>query len=552
VKSSDGSGVTRRRAGRRVPLGEVTDGLPPFQDGSGAPANYGSLGSRGRMSARRRKGAHFAPKAAKAQQRRRWPRRLMIGFGVLVILAAGLVVSGVVYARIKYDEIKKVKIAGEQPAKPGAPFNILLVGSDSRQFVDSGSQANEFGSGSAVSGQRSDVIIIARVVPATHQVLMLSIPRDTWVNIPGNVPDISGMNRVNAAFNNGPALLVQTIEQDFNIPINHYVEVNFEGFSNIVNALGGIYLDFSTPVYDKMSGLKITTTGCQLVQGPQALSLVRSRDEYYESDGSYDYDGMGDWSRIRRQDAFFRAVIARLDSQDTNPLALDHVIDAVVGDVTIDDALSEGDLFDLAKEFHGLGEKALTTEVLPTTPQVLNGNDVLDEAQPYDEEMIAKFLAFGTGTGSSSHGASSGTTTTNLPAIAPSQVSVQVLNGNGQAGAAGTAAGQLQSLGFVVSSTGDASSFSYGSNEVQYGPAGHAAAELLQSRLVGGATLVEEPSLTGSGLVLLVGSSYAGVVASASSAGAPTTTAPATAPSDVVFDNQQTLPEPWDPTPCNP
>jgi hypothetical protein len=127
-----------------------------------------------------------------------------------------------------------------------------------------------------------------------------------------------------------------------------------------------------------------------------------------------------------------------------------------------------------------------------------------------------------------------------------------VLNGNGRSGAAGTAAGQLQSLGFVVSSTGDASSFSYGSNEIQYGPAGHAAAELLQSKLVGGATLVEEPNLTGSDLVLDVGSSYAGVLAPASSAGATSTTLPATPPSDVVFDNQQTLPEPWDPTPCNP
>jgi LCP family protein required for cell wall assembly len=128
----------------------------------------------------------------------------------------------------------------------------------------------------------------------------MSIPRDTYVHIPGNVPYVSGMNRINAAFNSGPNLLVQTIQDDFGIPINHYVEVNFEGFSNVVNALGGIYLKFKYPVKDKNSGLKILTTGCQLLNGTQALALVRSRDEFYEpSPGVWDYDGMGDWSRMR-------------------------------------------------------------------------------------------------------------------------------------------------------------------------------------------------------------------------------------------------------------
>lgn len=541
----------------RVILGVVTDGLPPSQDDLDAPLR---APVRGRFSAGGggRRGAHFAqrsPKPPRGERPRRWPKRVALGAGVLVVLAGVLVVTGVVYARIRYDEITKVKITTltKQPTKPGAPFDILLVGSDSRQFVDSGSEAQSFGSGSTVTGQRSDVIIIARVVPATHQVLMLSIPRDTWVHIPGNVPYVSGMNRINAAFNNGPALLVQTIQTDLGIPINHYVEVNFEGFSNIVNALGGIYLDFSTPVYDHNSGLSIDHTGCQLVMGTQALALVRSRDEYYEvSPGVFDYDGMGDWSRIRRQDAFFRAVIARVDSEFTNPIALNDFINATVHDVTIDDTFSEGLLLSLASTFHGLGQKALTTEVLPTTPQVLDGNDVLFEAQPYDEQMIAKFLAFGAGTGSSSGGSSSHSTTTTVPSITPAQVSVQVLNGNGTSGAAGTAAGQLRGVGFTVSGTGDASTFTYTSNEVEYGPAGLEAAQLLQRSLVGGATLVEQSGLTGDSVVLVIGSSYSGVNAPAGgSSSATTTTVPSTPASDVVFDNPQTLPEPWDPTPCS-
>jgi LCP family protein required for cell wall assembly len=344
----------------------VTDGLPPFEDEFDAPPLPGGAPAAGAAArSARRSGAHFAPKGsrAKAGRRRRWPRRVAIGSTVLVLLVAGLAISGYVYVQMRFNEIAKVKVPTltkqSATAKPGAPFDILLVGSDSRQFVDSGAQANEFGSGSTVTGQRSDVIIIARVVPATRQILMLSIPRDTYVDIPGNVPYVSGMNRINAAFNNGPTLLVETIQKDFGIPINHYVEVNFEGFSNIVNALGGIYLDFSTPVYDKMSGLKITKPGCQLVTGPQALSLVRSRDEYYEtSSGSYNYDGMGDWSRIRRQDAFFRAVLAKVSSSFTDPLRLNSFISATVHDVTIDDTFTAGSLFSLATEFHGQPEVA--------------------------------------------------------------------------------------------------------------------------------------------------------------------------------------------------
>ena len=550
--------MTGNHAAVRVSLRVVTDGLPPFDDVADAPASP-SAASRPR-SAGRRKGAHFAPKPAGNGRRRRWPRRLAIGAGALVVLLGALVVSGLAYARYQYDQIPKVKIKSltkQSASKPGAPFDILLVGSDSRSFVDNSQLQNEFGSASTQSGQRSDVIIIARVVPATRQVMMLSIPRDTYVNIPGHVPYVSGMNRINVAFNSGPDMLVQTIQDDFGIPINHFVEVNFQGFSGIVDSLGGIYLDFTTPVYDKMSGLKITHTGCQLLKGGQALSLVRSRDEYYQTtSGGFEYDGMGDWSRIRRQDAFFHAVIARVDSQFTNPFALNSFISATVQDVKIDDTLGEGELISIANEFRGLGQKALSTEVLPTTPAVLNGADVLFPAQPYSQRLIAKFLAFGS-TAKSGHPGSSGSggpTSTTAPAILASQVSVQVLNGNGTSGAANTAATALRNAGFTVSSTGDAASFTYSSNEVEYGPSGLAAAQLLQSSLTGGATLVPDSSLSGSSVILVVGSHYAGVSApgSGTSTSTTTTTTLPTSAANVVFDNPQTLPEPWDPTPCNP
>ena len=88
---------------------------------------------------------------------------------------------------------------------------------------------NAFGDEADAGGQRSDVTMVARFDPATKTVTVLSIPRDLWVDIPGNDSDISGMNRINAAYNGGPDLLIQTIEQDLGIPINHYVSVDFPG-----------------------------------------------------------------------------------------------------------------------------------------------------------------------------------------------------------------------------------------------------------------------------------------------------------------------------------
>ncbi len=533
------------------PSAPADDWAPSASPASGS----GWLGSR-----RRGRGAHSAgrngPRSGSrggarngaGRPRRRGRRILIVGFSSVIVLALLLGVTAAIYARYRYDQIPKVTIHSLTPEsqptnkQPSPPFDVLLVGSDSRSFVQTSQQQSQFGNN--VTGQRSDVIIIARVAPALHQVMMLSIPRDTWINIPGKVPYISGMNRINAAFNSGPDLLVQTIQKDFGIPINHYLAVNFAGFAGIVDALGGIYLDFKMPVKDKNSGLNITQAGCQKLSGPQALSLVRSRDEYYSpSPGVWDYDGMGDWSRIRRQDAFFHAVLAKVDGSFTDPIEMNNFIGAAVKDVTIDSALSESALLSMANDFRGLGQKALNTEVLPTEPEVLNGADVLLPAQPYDQQMIAKFLAFGT------KPATSSSTTTTVPAIPPSQISVQVLNGNGLSGAAGTAATALQGAGFKIAGTGDAASFTYSANEIEYPSSERAEAQVLAAHLVGGAHLVADASLQGKTIDLIVGSTYNGVTGPSQSQPATTTTSPS---GNVVFDTPQTLPEPWDPTTCNP
>ena len=142
----------------------------------------------------------------------------------------------------------------------------------------------------------------------------------------------------------------------------------------MVNALGGITMDFPTAVKDQYTGLDVRTTGCQVVDGTVALQLVRSRHlSYMDSDGYWEYDGLSDFSRIQRQDAFFRAVLAKVNASVTNPFTINSFIGAAVGNLTIDDTLSQSDLFHLAEDFRGLPPSHLVTETLPTVGYTTDG-----------------------------------------------------------------------------------------------------------------------------------------------------------------------------------
>ncbi len=507
----------------------------------------------------------------KEQKRKhRWRRRVL--YALCFVLLLGVLGAGGIYeyANYRFDQIKKVhaKHLIAQPANPGKPFTMLLVGSDSRAFVDSGNstQVNAFGSGDAIGGQRSDVTMVARFDPTTKTITVMSIPRDLWVNIPGNVSGISGMNRINAAFNSGPDLLVQTIEQDLDIPINHYVSVSFPGFSGMVNALGGITMDFPTAVKDAYTGLDVTQTGCQVVNGTVALQLVRSRHLYYvNSDGNWEYDGLSDFSRIQRQDQFFRAVLQKVNSSITNPLTINAFISESVGNITIDDTMTESDLLHIAEVFKGLPNSHLVTETLPTTSFVTDGGaDVLQEAQPYAQNMINAFNAIGstpsttTTTTPSKSGKKRGTTTTTTaPGVPHDQITVNVLNASTVNGIAHATAVALSVQGFYIGQIGDASTpLSSSSSEILYGPKGYGAALAVASELNGPVTYMADPDLSGQTLSLLIAGSDLTVKSTSPTSGAtttstvpagPTTTTTTTIPADVYTNTQ---PEPWNPYPC--
>ena len=199
--------------------------------------------------------------------------RLITALIVAVVLSTVVIAGAYAQASRKVSKVATVPIDSSVLESGG---NFLLIGSDSRAFVNDPTEAQHFGSPQEQTGQRSDTIMVAHVDGKTGTALLVSFPRDLWVAIPG-----IGNAKINAAFNAGPQRVIETIENDFDIPISHYLEVDFQGFAKMVNAIGTIPIYFPAPARDAKTGLLIKTAGCKQLNGDQALAYVRSR--YYES-----------------------------------------------------------------------------------------------------------------------------------------------------------------------------------------------------------------------------------------------------------------------------
>jgi LCP family protein required for cell wall assembly len=344
-------------------------------------------------------GAASAPPGRKhRRRRRRWSRRrkVLTALSVLVVLAVLVVAGGYGYARYRYDQIPKVHIKSEKPQISGQPFNMLVIGSDSRSGLAPGEQS-QAGNAAEVGGQRSDVVMIWHIDPATRQISIVSIPRDTLVSMVGaNVDEEGRFNRINSAFNSGVDGLVQTIEQNFGIPINHVMQVDFAGFQGAVDAMGGIHLDFPYPAKDAWSALNIPSAGCQLLNGTQALAVARSRHYEYYEDGYWHSDPSSDFGRIQRQDAFLRALIDEAKSK-YNPLTLNALIGSIPQGIVIDDQLTLNDLIGLAEDFHSIDPASIQTLTLPTTSDgyVSPWGDVLFVDQPAAQQMLVSLFGSG-------------------------------------------------------------------------------------------------------------------------------------------------------------
>jgi LCP family protein required for cell wall assembly len=261
--------------------------------------------------------------------------------------------------------------------------NYLLVGSDSREGVDGESpDADVIGDTSDVGGRRSDTIMVLRQERNGGAALM-SIPRDLWVEIAGT----GRSNRINTAFDGGPEQLAATVSQSLGIPIHHYVEVDFVGFKQIVDELGGIELCVGYAARDTHSGLEIQP-GCQTLDGIQALAFARSR--YYEEwDGQqWVVDGRADLGRIERQQFFIRsAVDGTLRKIQSSPFGSGDVIDAVVGAVRIDERL---DPIEAGDALRNAAEEGLRTYRLPVE-NTTRGDAAVLELGEGAETVLAYF-----------------------------------------------------------------------------------------------------------------------------------------------------------------
>ena len=321
----------------------------------------------------------------------KWSRgkKTVVALLSILVLLVAVVGGGYGYLRYRFDQINKVHISAEVAAANGGPFTILVIGSDSRV-----GEGTAFGSASVVTGQRSDVVQLWRVTPSTKQIQILSIPRDTVVSMLGSdVSQFGTYNRINSSYNSGANQLVQTITANFGIPINHVVQVDFAGFQDSVNALGGIYLDFPYPAKDAYSGLNITTPGCQLLNGTQALAVARSRHYYYYQDGEWQYDGTSDFGRIQRQDAFLKAMITAAKSK-VSPLTVNAFIGSIHEGVIIDDGFNFNELIGLALTYHSFNPDNLQTQTLPTvSSDAFDGlGDVLTVDQPTAQQMLVNIF----------------------------------------------------------------------------------------------------------------------------------------------------------------
>jgi LCP family protein required for cell wall assembly len=443
--------------------------------------------------------------------RRRWPRRILIAVNVIVAVGILGTVGAYAYVHSKLGDIHKVKVAGL--AKSSGPFTLLIVGSDSRSAL-SGPGNAQYGSAASTPGQRSDTIMLARIVPAQHTLTLMSIPRDLFVNIKG-----IGQSRINAAFNNGPNLLISTIESDLGIPINHYVEVNFDSFKDITDAVGGVKFYFPTPVRDVYSNLSIPQAGCVNLTGNQALGFARSRHYEYEVNGQWITQGLSDLARIQRQQAFVKKMIKKAESKFSNPLALNGIIDSVTKNLTVDSGFGTGLMVSLAEDLRDADVAGIPTETLPTTPVVIGGADVLQLDPSSAHQMITAFNNLGTSRSSSSSTKQKSTTSTT---VSPSKVAVQVANGSGVTGQAAKAATALKKLGYKATVTSSSPGSGFTGNEIVYAPDSLAAAQQLAKKLAGSATLTAAASLASSpyNLELITGSNYAGLA----SAHRPSTT----------------------------
>lgn len=190
----------------------------------------------------------------------------------LALVAVVATVAAAVWVEVS---LRRIAVLSDYDGRPaaGAGTNWLLVGSDSREDLTPEQQA-ALSTGGDLGTGRTDTILVVHIpgLLSSEPTTMVSIPRDSYVEIPGH-----GMDKINAAFAiGGPSLLAQTVEQDTGLRLDHYADIGFAGFGDVVDALGGVEVCPADPINDPLAGIDLPA-GCQTLNGPNALGYVRTR-----------------------------------------------------------------------------------------------------------------------------------------------------------------------------------------------------------------------------------------------------------------------------------
>lgn len=376
---------------------------------------------------------------------RTWPQRMILGVGVLLLVVCMLGASVAGYTLVKYENIDRDgNLSGLPSAAKGEPENFLIVAIDTRE-----------GQGSV----NTDTIMVLRVDPKGDSLALTSFPRDLMVE----VADTGKTGQINAVYNRpdgtGAQNLVATLKQNYGIVINHFIALDFVGFEQMVDSVGGVPVWMDRAARDKGSGFYSEDLGCVTLDGQRGLQFVRSRKlEIQDEDGEWIHDPVSDVNRVRRQQIFIQRAMSKvLADVKSNPLRLRELVDIGTSNVTLDPNLTIGDILDLADQFKGFDAGKLESLPLPTVPYPSNANRLLlDEANA--EPMLNVFRGLPPGE------------------IGPGLIEVQVLNGTRADPAqeienlATDVSGALQQVGFDMAQPDDVPDTFYAQTKIQYAP----------------------------------------------------------------------------------
>jgi len=404
--------------------------------------------------------------------------------------------------------------ASRPPADPNAE-NILLIGSDTRVGVN-----GQIGGSAGIDGARSDTIILVHISPGAHNIDVVSIPRDSVVPILDCTPEggTSGqtaqpsydIEQINATYAyGGPGCLWETIEQTTGIHVNDFVELTFSGFEQLINTLGGVKVCLPQAVDDSVSGLNLPA-GESHVYGREALAFWRTRENL----------GMGsDPQRIQRDQFLMTSLFQGIEASSLlkSPSTMLSVISTLTShqDIVTDSGLTASAMLRIGEALRGIKGNHVQFVTVPWTTytgnaQWINSSETPNSGninwvqwvQPQANELFTA-IAHDTSLPKAAK-----PPTSTVETVSPADVRVQVLNGSHTQYLATSTSASLSQRGFVVGTPGDAASNSYTGSVIEYsGPSELPEAETLE-QVIPNATLHQDPSLTGTTLTLILGSTF--------------------------------------------